>query len=148
MKRKKVKLTPAEIQEHLNEQISFLRASCRLFDEGDEAEAKRIAGVLRTILHNTARSRALLAQLRKRFNWKFADSAIPFNELNAMTHHGLAGIKTSNTPPQTTSRKRRPCWPREESEPRFWPEVPTSWYSFARAFVRRILWSMSNTSPS
>lgn len=52
-----------ELLELLGEQTGFLATSARLFDEGDEAEAKRIAGAIRVLVHDTPMSHALLHQL-------------------------------------------------------------------------------------
>ena len=48
----------------LEENRNFLRTSCREFDRGYTPEAKRIAVVLRTLLHDSRRaSRSLMAQI-------------------------------------------------------------------------------------
>ncbi len=47
----------------LEEQVAFLRHSAALFDAGADAEAKRIAVVIRVLVHDTPRSHSLLAQL-------------------------------------------------------------------------------------
>lgn len=52
-----------ELVGHLTEQIEFLRTSCELYDQGRKLEAKRLAVTLRVLLHNTTKSKALLAQL-------------------------------------------------------------------------------------
>lgn len=95
----KVRIDKAALRAHLTEQVAFLRASCRAFDQGEVAEAKRIAVQLRVLLHDTRRSRSLLSQLGSGFNWRFADTAFPFNPRNMLGHHGLVSIKIENTPP-------------------------------------------------
>jgi hypothetical protein len=45
------------------EQIDFLKRSCDAFDEGAEAEALRIATVLRVLFHDTQRSTSLVKHL-------------------------------------------------------------------------------------
>lgn len=50
----KVAVIESELQEHLKKQLRFLERSCKLFDEGEEDEAARIATVLRVLFHDTA----------------------------------------------------------------------------------------------
>jgi hypothetical protein len=107
MKQKKVKRKPSEVVQALENQVRFLRSSCRGFDEGDEAEAQRLAATIRVLVHDLSdpkrsRSRSLLSQLGSRFNWRFADSAYPFSERNRLIHHGLVGMRMSNSPPRAT----------------------------------------------
>ena len=47
----------------LSEQTEFLRMSAAAFDEGQFAEAKRLAVAVRTLCHDTRRSHSLLGQL-------------------------------------------------------------------------------------
>ena len=47
----------------LGEQINFLERSCELYDQGEEAEAIRIATSLRVIFHHTSRSTSLVEHL-------------------------------------------------------------------------------------
>lgn len=63
---------------HLGEQLGFLESSCRGFDEGNDNEALRIASVLRTLFHDTAKSRSLLVQLGYE-NELFMDSCSPLH---------------------------------------------------------------------
>lgn len=55
-----------ELKQHLQEQIEFLLASSRAYDEGNKAEAKRLALHLRILLHDTSQSDSLLRQLGKK----------------------------------------------------------------------------------
>jgi hypothetical protein len=60
----KIKQKKEELLNHLLEQYNFLISSCRIFDEeGKLSEAKRIAQVLRVLLHQTNSSHALFEQL-------------------------------------------------------------------------------------
>jgi hypothetical protein len=62
----------SELAEHLREQLDFLRASSSRFDDGIEAEAKRMATTIRLLVHDTNRSFSLLEQLDvKRRLWWF-----------------------------------------------------------------------------
>jgi len=56
-------LTSAELKAHLREQLDFLAGSSAAYDAGAKHEAKRIAAVIRTLLHHTPKSHALLSQL-------------------------------------------------------------------------------------
>jgi hypothetical protein len=66
-----VRLDRDELLEHVVEQREWLEASCAAFDAGVLSEAKRLAGVARTLLHSDG---ALLAQLGVRDTGNFADS--------------------------------------------------------------------------
>jgi hypothetical protein len=55
--------TREDLVAHLREQYGFLAVSCELFDQGNEAEAKRIAVAIRTLVHDTPASHSLLEQL-------------------------------------------------------------------------------------
>ncbi|MFC5142351.1 hypothetical protein ACFPK1_29275 [Actinomycetospora rhizophila] len=52
-----------ELLENLQESVDFLKASSAAFDEGFEAEAKRLAVTIRVLLHDTEKSKSLLSQL-------------------------------------------------------------------------------------
>ncbi len=58
-----IQITRKEFEQHLREQMGFLAASCDAFDKGNEAEAKRIAGIIRTLIHDTKSSTSLLSHL-------------------------------------------------------------------------------------
>lgn len=64
----------AELVAHLSEQVGFLRKSAALYDEGDHAEAKRLALVIRTLCHDTNTSQSLLGQLEVKNSLRFCDS--------------------------------------------------------------------------
>lgn len=52
-----------ELRAKMAEQISFLTASCRAYDEGNQAEALRMAVSIRVLVHQTASSHSLIHQL-------------------------------------------------------------------------------------
>jgi hypothetical protein len=56
-------LTHDERSERLKEQLGFLDTSSRLYDEGHEHEAIRLARTIRVLVHDTDRSRSLLGLL-------------------------------------------------------------------------------------
>ncbi len=82
-----------ELFKHLSQQLRFLRNSCKLFDEGDIAEAKRLGVTLRLLLHNTKHSNSLLKQLNKQ-KIRFYDSARDRNPRDLIKfHYALVGLK-------------------------------------------------------
>jgi hypothetical protein len=66
-----------ELLEHLQEQMGFLRRSAQSFDDGNQSESKRMAAVLRTLLHNKGSSDSLVKQLGIQHQLKFLDTSTP-----------------------------------------------------------------------
>lgn len=64
-----------DLEADLSEQLQFLASSGRAFDQGDLAESKRIALVIRVLVHDTDMSHSLLAQLGIKDTLAWADSA-------------------------------------------------------------------------
>lgn len=64
-----------DLEADLSEQLQFLASSGRAFDRGELAEAKRIALVIRVLVHDTAMCHSLLAQLGIKDTLGWADSA-------------------------------------------------------------------------
>lgn len=87
----KTPVTPQELEEHLSEQLQFLQASCDAFDNGFDAEAKRIATVIRILVHDTQASHSLLGQLGKKDGY-FFDTAPPIDPKNLMSESPLLMI--------------------------------------------------------
>jgi hypothetical protein len=77
-----------ELEQHLDDHLSFLRNSADAYDLGQDGEAKRLAVSIRVLLHDTANSASLLGQL-DRLNGNFLSTAIPHDESNLLTHGGL-----------------------------------------------------------
>ena len=92
----RVKQSKTEIENQLKEQIGFLITSCRLYDDGRHAEAKRLAGTLRILLHETRKSKSLLGQLHLR-NISWVDTAVPYDPANLVSHVGLVSIQFEET---------------------------------------------------
>ena len=80
-----------ELHQALGEQISFLRSSCFLFDQGHFAEAQRLAATARTLLHESEMSEPLLGQLGY-LERPFLSTASPLNPDNFAPHVGLCFI--------------------------------------------------------
>lgn len=66
----------ADLSTHLQEQIGFLTTSAQLFDEGEAAEAKRLATTLRVLLHDSSASHSLLGQLGVKDMLRYADTSL------------------------------------------------------------------------
>jgi hypothetical protein len=58
--------TRADFENHLTEQLEFLRLSAAAFDNGFESEAKRLAVTLRVMLYDTRDSQSLLSHLGRK----------------------------------------------------------------------------------
>lgn len=91
-------VTAEELRQQLRDQIAFLRTSCRLYDEGEFHEAKRIATSARILLHDTERSSSLLRQLAHKNILQFISRALPYNPRNVMPYLGLLNIQMGNPP--------------------------------------------------
>jgi hypothetical protein len=74
----------------LDEQLHFLESSADSFDKGKEAEAKRIAVTVRTLVHNTRNSHSLLRQLEMH-GGKFLTTSFDYDPNNLIPHSGLVG---------------------------------------------------------
>jgi hypothetical protein len=79
------KQSPDEIMSQLTEQIGFLVSSSKSFDKGNEAEAKRLATHLRTLLFDSKYCRSLLGQLTKKDKIQFYDTAYKYDPNNLVT---------------------------------------------------------------
>lgn len=64
-----------DLENDLSEQLQFLASSASAFDQGELSESKRIALVIRVLVHDTAMSHSLLAQLGIKDSLAWADSA-------------------------------------------------------------------------
>lgn len=86
------KQTKYELKKHLKEQIGFLRRSAESYDEGYKSEAKRLAVIIRVLLHDTGSSSSLLKQLDKK-NIMFYDTALEYDPKNLISTLGLIMMK-------------------------------------------------------
>lgn len=87
----KVAVSRKKLEEHLNEQLEFLKRSAAAFDEGFTDEAKRLATVVRVLVHDTRTSHSLLNQLDIK-NVDFHDTAIALEDGNKASEYGLLQI--------------------------------------------------------
>lgn len=81
-----------DLQRQLGEQLTFLIASSRSYDQGNHAEAKRIATILRILFHETRKCRSLLGQLRLRNN-DWLDTSAAYDPENQASHVGIMSIR-------------------------------------------------------
>jgi hypothetical protein len=89
-----IQQTREELLSHLHEQRAFLRLSAETFDRGIQAEAKRLAAVIRTMVHDTGKSRSLLGQLGVKTRLRYHDTrARPPVPGAILIHAGLAIIE-------------------------------------------------------
>ena len=82
-------LSNAELQDHLREQLAFLKASSDLFDKGDEYEAKRLATTIRVLVHDTKESRSLLELLSAKHAMSFWSVLISPPQPDAKGYMGI-----------------------------------------------------------
>jgi len=77
-------------QRLLREQITFLRSSAAAYDQGFEGEAKRLATVIRVLLHDIKTSKSLLRQLGLKDKMLYQDTALKIYTNNLLPTNGLA----------------------------------------------------------
>jgi len=80
----KAKQTEDDFKSHLNDQIRFLESSSQSYDNGYINEAKRLAVVIRVLLHDTSRSTSLLTHLKKK-DILFYDTSSDYNPNNLLS---------------------------------------------------------------
>lgn len=83
-----------DLQAHYDEQIKFMEASSSSYDAGFKGESKRLAVVIRTLVHDTTNSKSLLSQLGKK-NIGFIDTSKEYNPHNLLAHFGLVAMRMS-----------------------------------------------------
>ncbi len=94
------KQSTSTLKIQLQEQISFLKSSCRDYDRGNLSEAKRIAVSIRVLVHDTQSSISLLKQLSLK-SIDFLDTSndwVPSKNVffKPMPFIGLACMTTNN----------------------------------------------------
>lgn len=116
-----------ELIHELREQVAFLRRSSESFDEGYEGEGRRLATVIRVLLHDRGRSRSLLEQLDVKNDMQFLDTAIPINPNNLLPTPGLLMMQFDSGPEGGGGR----YVPRlEDGSPRTVGQAPLSFSSW------------------
>jgi hypothetical protein len=82
-----------ELLRLLAENQQFLERSAVAFDEGYAAEAKRLAVVVRVLIHDTSQSHSLLKQLGVKEGLPFLDTADPIDPNNLLPTPGLVMMR-------------------------------------------------------
>jgi hypothetical protein len=88
----KTERTQDELLNHLDESLKFLKASSDSFDSGFPGEAKRLAVIVRTLIHDTGASHSLLGLLKIKDDMEFYNTAIPYDKTNLAPYHGLVKL--------------------------------------------------------
>lgn len=123
----KVPQTRDELENHLKEQLAFLRASASSYDAGFKGEAKRLAVVARVLLHDTANSKSLLGQLALKAI-PFCDTSYDFDpDKYFHSFHGLAMMRVGTATggefiPRCAAPPKPPPW-----EPLKWVRFEQWW---------------------
>jgi hypothetical protein len=86
-------LTHHDLVEKLRQQMGFLERSAQMFDEGHEEEAFRLAGIVRTLVHDTRTSHSLLGQLGVKETLRYLDTSEPILPENLAPTIGLAEVR-------------------------------------------------------
>lgn len=87
--------TQDELLAHLKEQIIFMKKSAISYDNGFEGEGKRLAVIIRVLVHDTSQSTSLLTLLGRKRQMLFYDSASKYNPRNLATSNCLTVMKLS-----------------------------------------------------
>lgn len=75
------KLSNAELEEHLVDEVRHLRVDGQAFDAGLESEARRLAATIRKLVHDTRSCKSLLGQLGVKSSMRLEDTTIRRLEL-------------------------------------------------------------------
>jgi hypothetical protein len=110
-----VKQSKVDLENHLREQISFLQASASSYDSGFMGEAKRLAVIIRVLLHDTHKSTSLMSLLGIK-GMNFIDSAYDYDSKNLVSFTGLVLIRKFPGDAEYTPRCKLPPKPTGEPE--------------------------------
>lgn len=103
-----------ELEQRLREQLGFIAASSKSYDDGTDGEARRIAVSLRLLCHQTTKSHALLSQLGLLSRVKFLATGMRIDKRNLMPQAPLTmmsvGSGGASYRPMLDERIARPRW--------------------------------------
>lgn len=144
-------LTAAELDDHLVEQVGFIDASCRGYDEGQRAEAKRLATTIRVLVHDTDKNVSLLHLMGVKNKLAYLDGAKHLPKPNPpaqiLTQSGIAGLavvamRGSGATFYVPAYEAGGVDPNTSTTFDIWWETPTCHDIKGNAFSRRhfILW--------
>jgi hypothetical protein len=134
------RLTRDDLEDHFREQVAFLDRSVQAFDSGYEDEAKRLATVIRVLLHDTPKSASVLAQLGVKESIRYLDTAEPINPRNLVSTPGLvimrmtSGVGGSYVAPLDD---RPPVFQPQARDFRRWWETPVTKDATGTQFSRK-----------
>jgi hypothetical protein len=94
----KIPQTRSELLAALGTQMDFLRRSSAAFDAGHQNEAIRLATPVRVLVHQTASSHALLAQLGLLDSLGFVDTAVDARVKREVGPHGQTMLRQTTSP--------------------------------------------------
>ncbi|TRO96759.1 hypothetical protein FKB34_01960 [Glycocaulis profundi] len=115
----KYEKSQAELELELREQIAALRASCLSYDQGNEWEAKRLATVISTLLHDSGRgqSRSLLGQTGRKDGIELSSSitreGMPARKRGWDSRCGLVVLTIESGQPAFRPKLHGEQWPQE-----------------------------------
>ena len=121
----KVKISIADLERHLKEQIVFLQRSVKAFDQGYLDEAKRISVVIRVLVHDTATSKSLLEQLNLK-KIKFLDTCPDYSK-NTIIIGPFTGLVWKQFSIKGVKFVPKCSVPVKPSEPYTWKEFNEWW---------------------
>jgi hypothetical protein len=108
--------------------MKFLRGSARAFDEGDEDEALRLATTIRILVHDTQRSRSVLAQLGAKDDLAFLDTSRQRpGAAFVIAHSGLAVLRMAMGGDASGTRYAAPLAEYDVEFSRGWVDFDTWW---------------------
>ncbi len=99
----KVAQAKSDLETHFRDQLKFLVVSVQAYDQGEKAEAKRLALALRILIHDTARSSSLMNQLELK-TMPFLDTAL----VDGKGQPAVMGLVAIRVDPKTAQATFRP----------------------------------------
>ncbi|MCQ2011182.1 hypothetical protein NOM01_14430 [Sporolactobacillus sp. STSJ-5] len=86
-----------ELMSQWSDQLQFVLSSAKLFDMGNESEAKRLATSLRILFHHTRNSNSLLNQLNRERNLYLYSSGSLYTPSNLVSSWVLLQLESSKS---------------------------------------------------
>jgi hypothetical protein len=149
----RVTQSKTDLRSHLREQLEFICKSCSEYDNGNTAEAKRIAASLRLMLHDAKNSRSLFSQLNLK-SIGFLDTALPIADDEKRVVLAFLQTKITINEDITVNGKHHPLlehrpanWPRAKKRlfPDWWNQTVLTDMQGARFSRRMLVMAVANT---
>lgn len=123
----KVKLSITDLENHLKEQVAFLQRSAKAFDQGYLVEAKRIAVIVRLLVHDTTSSKSLLGLLNlKKIRFLATSPEYDENTKDIGSFNGLALLEMNTA--EGARFIPRCSIPVKSPQPHTWKEFDGWWH--------------------